>query len=793
MKTIQGARFSILSSLEKYWLTEFIACLLLMVLVCVFVPFNPSMPVGGLDPSWVLGMNQAVSQGLRIGNDLIFTFGPYASIYTKAYHPATDVMMLAGSAFLAISCCLSLVFLVGRRPGLLITLTLALLFASYSRDALLLFLPFLAALVCYKIADEREVGCSMAPQMVGVFILALAPLGLIPIIKGSALILSVAIIFLCVVMLVARREFKLAILTILVPALVMVFSWVASGQCVNDLYGYFINMTPIASGYTEAMSIPGKSYEVILYIAAAVLIVLAAIFNAKKRSLFVADLFLPGVFSLFLFVSFKAGFVRHDVHAVAAAVAILLAGLSLFTLHRGKFTVVALLFSLVTAGVVFTSHVDLNSTTVSKLFDETLGSAAIGVERRTTDEDWPKADFLKRIEYYKKATDLPVLKGRSDIYSFNQTSLISSGNIWSPRPVFQSYSAYTSDLAEKNSRYLLGENAPDNIFFRVEPIDGRLPSLDDGASWPALLREYHPVANFAEYLRLEKNKVSMHAVNIVQGEATLHQLGETVELPKSDRILVARFDIKPTILGRIANIFYKPAELHVSLELESGQLRTYRVVSGMLKSGVVISPLVENTFDFGLLYGEADFLLSKKVKSIRVYQSRRADSSWKSDYSLQFEELKVTENLGIPSVFGFDSLDSDAKKLPLVSASRCDGSIDVIDGLPLQSKTKINRLLTASGWIASSLSVGAPAEAVYIILKDKAGERTFIKAKATSRADVANAFKKPSLEWAGYSVVFDTEALKGEYSLQLGMKKDGRIEVCPEYMVSAMVNDQVKP
>lgn len=793
MNTSKEARFSTLFPLEKHWLNGVGVCVLLLLLLCVFVPFNPTMPAVGLDPSWVLGMNQAVSQGLRIGKDVIFTFGPYASIYTRAYHPATDVMMLAGSALLAISCWLSVVFLVRRRSGLLISLTLALFFATYSRDALLLFVPFLAALVCYKIANEREVGCSLTPQAVGVFILAFASLGLIPIIKGSVLILSVAIVFACVVMLVCRREFKLAILSVLIPVLSMMVFWGASGQSIVDLYGYFVNMVPIASGYTEAMAIPGNGYEILLYMGAALLNVSAMFVNAEKRSLSIAGLFLPGIFSLFLFLSFKAGFVRHDAHAVAAAVAILLAGLSLIALYRGKFTVVALIFSLVTAGVVFNRHVGLNLTTVSNLFNVTLGSAAVGIERRVMDEDWPKADFLKHIEYYKNATGLPVLKGRSDIYSFNQTSLIASGNIWSPRPVFQSYSAYTSDLAEKNSQYLLGKNAPDNIFFRVEPIDGRLPSLDDGASWPALLGKYHPVANLAEYLQLEKNSVNLHAVDTVHGETTFHQLGETVELPKSDRILVAKFDIKPTILGRMANIVFKPAELRIAVELNSGEMRTYRVVSGMLKSGVVISPLVENTFDFGLLYGDADFLLSKKVKSIKVYQSRDSDLSWQSEYSLRFEELKVAGKVDTVSVFGFDSVDSDAKQLPLVRASKCDGSIDVINGLSPQPKMKINRLLTASGWLASSLSNGTPSEAVYIVLGDTTGKRTFVKAKATSRVDVANAFKKPSLEQAGYSVAFDTEALKGEYSLQLGMKKDGHIEVCPEYMISATVNDQVNP
>lgn len=39
------------------------------------------MPSIGLNPSWKFALNQAVSQKLNFGMDIIFTFGLYASIY----------------------------------------------------------------------------------------------------------------------------------------------------------------------------------------------------------------------------------------------------------------------------------------------------------------------------------------------------------------------------------------------------------------------------------------------------------------------------------------------------------------------------------------------------------------------------------------------------------------------------------------------------------------------------------------------------------------------------------------
>jgi hypothetical protein len=39
------------------------------------------MPRAGLDPSWVMSMNEGVADHMRIGHDVIFMFGPYAAVY----------------------------------------------------------------------------------------------------------------------------------------------------------------------------------------------------------------------------------------------------------------------------------------------------------------------------------------------------------------------------------------------------------------------------------------------------------------------------------------------------------------------------------------------------------------------------------------------------------------------------------------------------------------------------------------------------------------------------------------
>ena len=62
-----------------------------MVATVLFsMPLSPRFPKIGLDPSWMYALNEAVARHLVFGRDVVFTYGPLASVCTKMFHPATD-------------------------------------------------------------------------------------------------------------------------------------------------------------------------------------------------------------------------------------------------------------------------------------------------------------------------------------------------------------------------------------------------------------------------------------------------------------------------------------------------------------------------------------------------------------------------------------------------------------------------------------------------------------------------------------------------------------------------------
>ena len=109
----------------------------LITAVAVFVPLDPGMPREGIDPSYNFAMNQAVARQLTFGNQIVFTYGPYASVGSRLYDPATDFRMMCGTLCFGVSFILGILFLANGRGRYLIV-TLLLFAATFGPGELLL-------------------------------------------------------------------------------------------------------------------------------------------------------------------------------------------------------------------------------------------------------------------------------------------------------------------------------------------------------------------------------------------------------------------------------------------------------------------------------------------------------------------------------------------------------------------------------------------------------------------------------------------------------------------------------
>ncbi|PWY54885.1 hypothetical protein DGG96_14805 [Legionella qingyii] len=603
--------------------------LLLLTLIIAFVPFSPKMPAPGIDPSWALGLNQAVAQGLAFGKEIIFTLGPYSSLYTKAYHPATDLMMIAGCLYLAFTYWGCLLFLMKKnRWYWTLIYCVPFLGMIYSRDSLFFSYPLLAGLCSLKIN-------SLEHKITGNYLLLFAfflfaPLGLLALIKGSMLIICLLMLLLCFIFFLANKEKNLALICLVSPSISIILFWLAAGQSLLTLPGYLTNSLFIASGFTEAMSSDGNMKEVILYLLTCSLIFLTIFLNKQIPA--TLKIFLLGVYFIFLFVSFKTGFTRHLGHAFIPGTSVLLATLFLPYIINSW---TSYLLIVVTLNTWFSINSQYTNISIRDNFISTYSSAWHGFKNRIQDSSWLEKNYTLTMSFIRDQAAFPILKGTTDIYSYDQAYLISSHNTWAPRPIFQSYSAFNPGLAANNRKHLQGKHKPDNIIFKIEPIDQRVPSLEDGASWPLLLANYQPIHSTNNFLFLKRKKHE-HPINITLLKRESHSLGEPVEIPET-QLLFAEIEITPTILGSLATIVFKPQQLHITMNLNNGTTKKYHLVTNMAKSTFLLSPLIESTVEFSLLYKNNHELDAKKVKSLVITTNQRKNWHWNNEYTINFK------------------------------------------------------------------------------------------------------------------------------------------------------------
>lgn len=602
---------------------------MLLATVFIMVPFSPKMPTMHIDYSWAIALNQAVAQSLIFGKDIIFTLGPYASIYTKVYHPSTDWMMIAGSLYLAICYWLVCISLINSRnvlPGILFIISL--LGLLYARDALFLSYPLLIGV--WIVTHSKKEPSKLRYQITCATLYA--PLGLLALIKGTFLIQIIFFISISTVFFFYTNKKKLAFISLMVPSLSCAIFWVAAHQPLSALPAFIITSNKLSMGFSEAMSNEGNYLDIYIFLIVSLIeLLIVAVHNNYGK---IERILLFSVLLLFLFISFKAGFTRHQGHAYVASTALLFSGLILSFVYPLKTKIALITLSMGSALFINSNYTQV---ALSQNIHATVSTAFHGINNRVSDAHWPNHNYQTLMHFIANQSKLPSLDGTSDIYSYDQVNLIASGNQWSPRPVFQSYSAFTADLAKAN-KAKLQQHPPTNIFFRMQPVDNKFPTLDDGPSWRIILSDYQPIEMKNGYLILRKrrNAPSQHTLNYVTVRQT-HQLGETVQLPYHASIVFARLSINPTLFGKLLSVFYNPDQLSIQLELADGSSRSFRISANMAKAGFLLSPLIESTDALSQFMHNPRIAEKNKIKSFQINLLSPNSSHWQSQYSVSYE------------------------------------------------------------------------------------------------------------------------------------------------------------
>jgi hypothetical protein len=739
--------------------------LTLILTVLLVIPFSPY--VAGLDGEpWRYAMNAAVADHMVFGRDIIFTAGPLSTIYTRAYHPATDGILLAGSALLAVALCMGMAAITPpqRRPWLLFV---PLLISQLPFEgAMLLALPFLLVLVAEKTAKEGG-----RRLLVSLFIVAVACTTL-PLIKGTMAVAVVACAGLAFLALVRRRP-VVAVTMIAACAAVLSGTWLYVGQPLAALPAFFVSQVPVMTGYTSAMAINGNTWEAVVFPLFAFCVVLAVL-GAPILQRWHVTL----AAAILLFIAFKAGFVRHDTHPTISACALAFAGLIAFVEKPAvsRKAVLGLLAGFSGAVVTSMAYQSYDVDKMQHRMSMLLSESARGLGQRITHPDDLGRRFAEENARLRQVFPLPAYGGTADIYPVNAAALIASGTPWNPRPTILSYTAYTPSLAKADADHLR-ERPPSRIYFDIGTVDLRYPSLDDGLSWPILLEDYS-VSGFAgTYAVLEHGRAGgkvQFGPEVTRTVAT----GATIALGAAKRPIWAKIDIQPTWLGRIASFVYKLPLLTLDVGYDNGSSRQYRFVPGMASEGFLLSPTVADSTAFVALHSreQQSLLAGNYVTHIDVFGDAGTRWFWRAEYRLTLQDVDIGPS---PQADALLLAHPDLQHTAADAVPGGDCSIDFIDGQPgttplIQAK---GGLVTVTGWALASGVDGRLADTRDIALIQ--GDATYLAGvRTTPRGDIGDHFRHPALTGAGFESFIDTRGLHGEFDVRVMQKSGNRELLC---------------
>ena len=648
-------------------------------MVAIFIPLNPRMPSKGLDASWEFAMNEAVARHLSFGRDVLFTYGPYASIGTRSYHPATDIRMMYGSLLVGVSYLAALFYLSNGKKRILIVLTILILATFASEEVLLLSYALLLGVCSLKYIDEPKTQKVANHGWIRILavVVVWATLGLLPSVKGSLLLPFAASVAFPSVLFLYRRRFREAAFLFIVPIAAALAFWCTAAQSLSDLPAFLKGTVALTSGYTEAMStswvvLPAAAGDafVLLFLIASALVAFSIV--RVKRVSKDSKWLLGALFAIFLLVTFKHGFVKSEGVCgafLSLAVCIVIIGL----LYLDRYLVWSL--SICLALTVSTSVVQdsVLRDEVHKRFgsditasgearrdvlmfcaERALGAYARssyqatwntyrhawdGLRTRLGQGEKLDGQFTIAVAQIRESYPIPQLAGSVDFYNYEQSVLVATKNAWNPRPVFQSYSVYTPDLIKLNEQHLRGAGAPDWVIIDLQTIDGRLPSLDDGMSWPAILDNYAFISYNGQFVLMHRKAETRPSSSYREILSKECKVGEANAIPGDEGPLFAEVDLKPTLAGKLLIELFNPPQLQIAVHFESGETKEYRVVSEMMHTGFLLSPFVSNTSDFGVLAEQNGRMTDRgRVTQIVITPSYGGSLFWSDTYKLKLKK-----------------------------------------------------------------------------------------------------------------------------------------------------------
>ena len=591
----------------------------------------------GADSSWSGVLEWAHQRGAAFGREVVFTYGPLGYLVAPYTLTQPTVGLLLANAVLCYGTGLGLALLAWRLRliwgfALLAGFVLETVNADLRADIVIQVGLFCWGLLCFLESGRRLAMCVTA---LGLFA------GFVALTKVLYLFAAGFSVFAILCVLLADRERRLSLLLCGIFSGTLLMGWIACGQQLPDLGLFLVNSFRIAREYDQAAALEGlpalRVWGLLIAFTALSSIVLRAVdaLRVSPRTHRWPLMMLLMWVTILVFVVAKHSLVRLDrSHFMGLAVFAPVVALALEAvarraenlrgpeseLTRSSDQVRPLLRRsflgwrakplLLVCRILAVLCVILSLSIVELAFLPGITASCRQVLAQCEyHAQWLfaptqcRSSLEAELEARRKLAQLPMLRqiisnGTVDVFGSHQAYVLLNGLNYRPRPLFQSYAAYSRGLARLNEEFYLSAASPEYVLFELTSLEHRFPALDDALALRTLLINYQRVAREGHFLLLKRESAKPTKLTLVdQGTLTFTQ---PINLRQhAGENLWIEIEIKSSLAGRVMQLLYRPSPIRLSVWSDSGEkpkrLERRQAARSVLQSGFVVSPFLLTT------------------------------------------------------------------------------------------------------------------------------------------------------------------------------------------------------
>jgi hypothetical protein len=643
--------------------TTLINFLTFILLWLSFLKFG-APPSVALDPSWMLVLAYVFKHNLQAGIDYVITYGPLGCFTqpNMSYYDA-DVFDSFVIWWVVVGCSFAILFLMrasqlhNRIEKWLYLFLVIVVLSVWSGDPLYL----LAMITITLLVIHPPTGCYRSARYFILLGIALFLLALFPLTKFSFFFLDMICLLGILMHIGYKYSYRTALKVLTTFILIFLGVWTLLGQSPLNIPAFILNSLQIASSYDEAMSYePSDPKEYYFALSGISLVSMMILLSCLSKPRQLARFISGTIIFCGLFLAWKAGFVRHDAHAMTFFN--VLAVLPFF-IHRPPNMKIlsAMVFSVLLVVSVFmgltgifyvsnSAQYNYTSRNFIGIWNEQVVNNLTTLNSLTTFKAGRDAAVAQlQREYALPNIQATVKQATVDVFPPEIAVALLNGLNYHPRPIFQSYSAYNDKLLALNAKFYTGTQAPEFVLFKITPIDGRFPLAEDSQVLRILLRDYQPVLVEKGYVLLKRNpRGSGLVVNTKKPLLTQTvKFGENVDISHlSDKNLTLSLDIRKSLLGRFTKLFFKLPEVYFAIQTTDGASFTYRIIPNVVKSDFIFNPLILNESDWLAWH---DGKPTKRIANFRVLlnpqwslESKQLECLFQPEVVVRVSENEVT-------------------------------------------------------------------------------------------------------------------------------------------------------